>query len=324
MAVILEAENVVTQYHLKNGSLIACDEVSFSLDKGEGMGLVGESACGKSSMALSLMKLLPKNGRILKGRIVLDGRDLIPLGEEEMRKVRWKEMSLIFQGAMNALNPVRTVGEQIEEAIRIHENVSSVQARQQTKMLLESVEIDGKRWRQYPHEFSGGMRQRVMIAMGIACNPKVVIGDEPTTGLDVMVKSQILQLLDRLRREREMGMIIITHDLSVVVEICEKVAVMYAGRIVEYGKTEKVFGTPAHPYTKALITSFPNIYGRKELAASIPGSPPNLLNPPPGCRFHPRCPYTKPECRQEKPMLRPVGEGHFSACPVLCGVGKTG
>ncbi|MEL7567211.1 MAG: ABC transporter ATP-binding protein [Dehalobacterium sp.] len=316
MAAILEVENIITRYRLKNGFLDACDEVSFSLDKGEGMGLVGESACGKSSMALSLMKLLPDNGRIVGGRVVLDGQDLSPLGEEEMKKVRWKEMSLVFQGAMNALNPVRTVGEQIEEAIRIHEKLALDEARERTKMLLESVEIDKKRRRQYPHEFSGGMRQRVMIAMAIACNPKVIIGDEPTTGLDVMVKSQILQLLERLRHERDMGMILITHDLSVVMEICEKVAVMYAGKIMEYGKTERIFENPAHPYTKALINSFPNIYGSRQLTASIPGSPPNLLNPPPGCRFHPRCVYAEPVCRQEKPELRLVEEGHFSACPL--------
>lgn len=317
MAPILKVEKMVTQYRLKDGFLHACDEVSFSLEKGEGMGLVGESACGKSSMALSLMKLLPENGSIVRGKVMLDGKDLSRFSEEAMRKVRWKEMALIFQGAMNALNPVRRVGEQIAEAIRIHEKITENEAWKRAKMLLESVEIDGKRVKQYPHEFSGGMRQRVMIAMGIACNPKIVIGDEPTTGLDVMVKSQILQLLDRLRQEREMGMILITHDLSVVMEICEKVAVMYAGRIVEYGKTEMIFENPAHPYTLALINSFPNIYGSRQLTASIPGSPPNLLNPPSGCRFHPRCDCARPVCSREKPALLPVEEGHYSACPFL-------
>lgn len=317
MAALLEVESIVTQYRLKDGFLNACDEVSFSVAKGEGMGLVGESACGKSSMALSLMKLLPENGSIISGKVVLDGKDLSPFGEEKMKKIRWKEMALIFQGAMNALNPVRTIGEQIVEAIKIHEKVSEDEAWQRTKKLLESVEIDSKRLRQYPHEFSGGMRQRVMIAMGIACNPKMVIGDEPTTGLDVMVKSQILQLLERLRHEREMGMILITHDLSVVMEICEKVAVMYAGKIMEYGKTEMIFENPAHPYTRALINALPNIYGNRQLTESIPGSPPNLLNPPAGCRFHPRCSCAKPVCSQEKPALLPVEEGHYSACPFL-------
>ncbi|ATW25269.1 ABC transporter ATP-binding protein [Candidatus Formimonas warabiya] len=317
MAALLEVQNITTQYRLKDGFLNPCDQVSFTVEKGEGMGLVGESACGKSSMALSLMKLLPDNGRIINGQVLLDGRDISRFSEEEMKKVRWKEMALIFQGAMNALNPVRTVGDQIVEAIRIHEKIPEQQAWKRAKMLLESVEIDGKRVRQYPHEFSGGMRQRVMIAMGIACNPKIVIGDEPTTGLDVMVKSQILQLLERLRREKEMGMILITHDLSVVVEICEKVAVMYAGKIMEYGPTDIVFEHPAHPYTRALINAFPNIYGDRQLTASIPGSPPNLLNPPAGCRFHPRCSCARPVCSQEKPELLPVGGGHYSACPLV-------
>jgi len=314
---ILEVKNLITQYELQEGHLIACDDISIMLNKGEGLGLVGESACGKSSFALSILNLLPNNGTINGGSVLLGGRDISRLTQEELRLIRWKEISIIFQGAMNALNPVRTVGEQIVEAIRIHEQISEKEAWSRTSDLFQKVEIDPKRIKQYPHEFSGGMRQRVMIAMAISCNPMVVIGDEPTTGLDVMVKSQILRLLEKLRHETNMGMILITHDLSVVVEICEKVAVMYAGKIVEFGSTEAIFDNPAHPYTKALINSFPNIYGKRTLASSIPGAPPNLLNPPSGCRFHPRCSYAINTCKKEKRILFKVETDHYSACPVV-------
>jgi oligopeptide/dipeptide ABC transporter ATP-binding protein len=317
MAAILEVKNLKTQYKLAEGDLIACDDISITLNKGERLGLVGESACGKSSFALSLLNLLPDNGKIVNGTVLLDGRDISKLSQEEIRQIRWKDISIIFQGAMNALNPVRTVGEQIVECIQIHETVSVKEAWRRASDLFQKVEIDPTRIRQYPHEFSGGMRQRVMIAMAIACNPKVVIGDEPTTGLDVMVKSQILGLLERLSQENNMGMIIITHDLSVVVEICEKVAVMYAGKIVEYGDTEAIFEKPAHPYTKALIEAFPNIYGERILTSSIPGSPPNLLNPPSGCRFHPRCSYASKKCKEEEHILVKVEDNHYSACPLF-------
>jgi peptide/nickel transport system ATP-binding protein len=314
---VLEAKDIVTRYKLKAGILTACDGVSLKVAQGEALGLVGESACGKSSLAASLVKLLPKNGRVSKGSVLLDGRDILRLSEEELKKVRWKEISLIFQGAMNALNPVHTVGDQVSEAIRIHESISVRGAWQRTEELFAQVEIDPKRMKQYPHEFSGGMRQRVMIAMGIACRPGFVIGDEPTTGLDVMVKSQILKLLERLRGETGMGMIMITHDLSCVVEICERVAVMYAGRIVEHGNTEIIFNRPAHPYTIALLGSFPDIEGERIIKEAIIGSPPNLLDPPSGCRFHPRCSFARPSCQEERPDLVEIEANHYCACPVL-------
>ncbi len=314
---VLEAKDIVTRYKLKAGILTACDGVSLKVAQGEALGLVGESACGKSSLAASLVKLLPKNGRVSKGSVLLDGRDILRISEEELKKVRWKEISLIFQGAMNALNPVHTVGDQVSEAIRIHENISVRGAWQRTEELFAQVEIDPKRMKQYPHEFSGGMRQRVMIAMGIACRPGFVIGDEPTTGLDVMVKSQILKLLERLRGETGMGMIMITHDLSCVVEICERVAVMYAGRIVEHGNTEIIFNRPAHPYTIALLGSFPDIEGERVIKEAITGSPPNLLDPPSGCRFHPRCSFARPSCQEERPDLVEIEADHYCACPVL-------
>jgi peptide/nickel transport system ATP-binding protein len=313
---LLEVTDLTTYYKLKEGSVRACESVSLRLERGEALGLVGESASGKTTAALSLVKLLPENARVIRGSIRLDGKEISGASEEELRRIRWKEISIIFQGAMNALNPVRTVGDQIAEAIRIHDKLSDKESKRLTRELFESVEIDPDRVKEYPHEFSGGMRQRVMIAMAIACNPKVVIGDEPTTALDVMVQAQVLQLLENLRREREMGLILITHDLSVVGETCDKVAVMYAGRIVETGQTETVFEKPAHPYTRALIAAFPNIEGERNLASSIKGNPPNLLYPPPGCPFHERCDCALPLCRERAPAEVMLGAGHFCTCHI--------
>ncbi len=316
---LLEVDNLTTYYKLKEGYVRACENISLQLDRGEAVGLVGESASGKTTAALSLVKLLPENAIIKAGRIMIDGHDISGAGEEELRKIRWKEISIIFQGAMNALNPVRRVGEQIVEALKIHEKISDKEAIRRTAELFDQVEIDPDRVREYPHEFSGGMRQRVMIAMAIACNPKIVIGDEPTTALDVMVQAQVLQLLENLRRERQMGLILITHDLSVVGETCDRVAVMYAGQIVEDGPTEKVFSDPAHPYTRALIAAFPNIEGERNLASSIPGNPPNLLYPPGGCRFHQRCSEAKAGCRDIEPAITELAPGHRACCHLLQG-----
>ncbi|MBS3938572.1 MAG: ABC transporter ATP-binding protein [Peptococcaceae bacterium] len=311
---LLEVTGLTTCYQLKGGTVHACRNISLRLKKGEALGLVGESASGKTTAALSLVKLLPDNARVVSGSVWLDGRDISGATEDELRRIRWKEISIIFQGAMNALNPVRPVGDQIVEAIRIHGKVSEKEAREQTRSLFESVEIDAGRVKEYPHEFSGGMRQRVMIAMAVACNPKVVIGDEPTTALDVMVQAQVLQLLEDLRRKREMGMILITHDLSVVGETCDQVAVMYAGRIVETGPTETIFLKPAHPYTMALIAAFPNIEGERNRFGSIAGSPPNLLCLPPGCSFHERCAQALPYCREQEPEVLELSDAHNCAC----------
>lgn len=316
---LLEVNNLTTYYKLKEGYVRACENISLQLDKGEALGLVGESASGKTTAALSLVKLLPDNAHVMGGSIRIDGREISGATEDELRSIRWKEISIIFQGAMNALNPVRRVGDQIVEALRIHEKMSEKEACRKMAELFNKVEIDPERVREYPHEFSGGMRQRVMIAMAIACNPKVVIGDEPTTALDVMVQAQVLQLLEELRREWQMGMILITHDLSVVGETCDKVAVMYAGRIVENGPTEKVFEQPAHPYTRALISAFPNIEGERHLASSIPGNPPNLLNPPSGCRFHERCQEVFAPCKTDDPTSTEISSGHLASCHLLKG-----
>ncbi len=314
---LLEVENLTTYYKLKEGYVRACENVNLKLEKGEALGLVGESASGKTTAALSLVKLLPDNAEVRAGKISIEGRDISRAMEDELRRIRWKEIAIIFQGAMNALNPVRRVGDQIVEALRIHEKMPEKEACLRTAELFEQVEIDPDRVREYPHEFSGGMRQRVMIAMAVACNPKIVIGDEPTTALDVMVQAQVLQLLEKLRRELQMGMILITHDLSVVGETCDRVAVMYAGRIVETGPTEKVFENPAHPYTRALIAAFPNIEGKRYLAQSIPGNPPNLLNPPAGCRFHERCSQIIGPCSEKDPTAVEVSTGHMASCHLL-------
>lgn len=317
---LLEVEDLTTYYQLKEGYVRACENIYLHLDQGEALGLVGESASGKTTAALSLVKLLPDNAHIMHGSIRINGREIASATEEELRHIRWKEIAIIFQGAMNALNPVRRVGDQIVEALRIHDQLTEKEACRRTAELFEKVEIDPERIREYPHEFSGGMRQRVMIAMAIACNPKIVIGDEPTTALDVMVQAQVLQLLEQLRRERQMGMVLITHDLSVVGETCERVAVMYASCIVETGPTEKVFDRPAHPYTRALIAAFPNIEGERRLATSIPGNPPNLLCPPSGCRFHERCSEALERCREEEPLSVDLSPGHAASCHLLQGM----
>jgi len=316
---LLEVTDLTTCYNLKDHKLWACKGVSLRLERGEALGLVGESASGKTTAALSLVKLLPDNAMVTGGSIRLNGKELSHATEEELRRIRWKEISIIFQGAMNALNPVRPVGDQIEEALRIHDKLTDKEASMLTRSLFESVEIDARRLKEYPHEFSGGMRQRVMIAMAVACSPKVVIGDEPTTALDVMVQAQVLQLLEDLRREREMGLILITHDLSVVGESCDKVAVMYAGRIVESGSTEAVFEKPMHPYTEALIAAFPNIEKERNLAGSIAGSPPDLLHPPEGCSFHERCGRALPCCSEKEPTMLELSSGHLCACHLYNG-----
>jgi len=313
---ILRVENLVTQFKLTNPDrlLNAVDHVNFSINEGETLGLVGESGCGKTTTALSLMKLLPKNGSVASGKIDFMGKDIAQMSNEEIRKIRWKEISIIFQGAMNALNPVVSVGEQIKEAIVMHENIEDSAAKRRVKDLLERVEIDSKRVLQYPHEFSGGMRQRVMIAMALASNPRLVIGDEPTTALDVMVQSQIFELLERLRKEMNMAMILITHDLSVLGDLCDRAAVMYAGKIVEIGTVEELYYNAKHPYTIKLMSSFPDINKPPQLPNSIKGTPPRLTDMPKGCRFHPRCDQAMPICKDVEPLEIQLSATHRFSC----------
>jgi len=312
---VLQLDGVTTHYRTLRGWVRAAENVSFEVGKGEALGLVGESGCGKTTVALSILKILPAGAKIRKGRILFDGTDLVPLNDSEMRKVRWKGVSIVFQGAMNAMNPVFKVGDQIVEAIKLHEpDVTKADASKRTEALLEMVGVDASRVNNYPHEFSGGMRQRALIAMALACNPKLLIADEPGTALDVIVQSQVLQLMKSLKEKLGLSMVMISHDLSIVAEVCEKIAIMYAGNIVEYGDVESVFKEPLHPYTQGLLGAFPSIKGERKKLISIPGQPPDLLHPPTGCRFHPRCPYAMDICSRQAPPSFAVSPGHIAAC----------
>ena len=315
--VILEVQDLKTYFTITKGKVKAVDGVSFVLNKGESIGLVGESGCGKTTTALSIIKLLPEEGRVEGGKILFEGKDITNIDEDQLSDFRWKEVSMIFQGAMNALNPVKKVCDQIAEPILLHEKVTKKEALERVRELFELVELDTNLMYSYPHEFSGGMRQRAIIAMALACNPKLIIGDEPTTALDVMVQAQILDLINSLRKKLNMSMIMITHDLSIITETCDKVAIMYAGQIVELGETEEVVANSLHPYTKKLISAFPNIYRERKMVDSIPGDPPDLYDPPEGCRFAERCHMANDKiCTpgEAPPLIDYTGNGHYVAC----------
>jgi len=313
---VLEVHGLTTHYRTLRGWVRATENVSFNVQEGEALGIAGESGCGKSTVALSLLRILPPGGIIRKGKILFQGRDLVPLSEPEMRKIRWKGISIVFQGAMNAMNPVYKVGDQISEAIKIHEEgVSRSELKERVAKLLETVGIEPSRADNYPHEFSGGMRQRALIAMALAASPTMLIGDEPGTALDVIVAAQTLKLLRDLKDRLGLSMILISHDLSIIAETCEKVAIMYAGKIVEYGDAVSIFKNPLHPYTQGLIKAFPSIKGERVRLTSIPGSPPDLLHPPPACRFNPRCPYVMDVCKKDEPLLEEQADkNHLVAC----------
>ena len=311
---ILEVSDLVTHYFTLRGPVEAVDFINFSVDEGQTFGLAGESGCGKTTVALSIMGLLPSNGRIMGGKIILDGEDLVRKDERELRKIRWKKISMVFQGAMNALNPVINVGEQIAEVILEKEEINKEEAWNRVKELYEMVELEPSRVKDFPHEFSGGMRQRVMIAMALALYPKLVIADEPITALDVIVQNQILDLMKSLQKKLNLSQILITHDLSVIAETCEKAGIMYAGKLVEHADTVEIYKRPLHPYTSALIGAHPSIVGDKRILKFIPGAPPNLINPPKGCRFHPRCPYAEEICGRDEPEYLEKETDHFVAC----------
>ena len=313
-APLLEVRDLKTHFRLRNGWVKAVDGVSFDLADGEALGLAGESACGKTTTALSLIRLLPANGRIRGGSVKLFGIDLVPKSELALQRYRWREISIVFQGAMNALNPVRRVREQIAEPVRYRLGQSETAANARAEDLLDLVGIPKKRAGAYPHELSGGMRQRAMIAMALACDPAIVIGDEPTTALDVMVQAQILELLERLRRELGLSLVLITHDLSVLAETCDRVLIMYAGRVAEEGPVGRVFSAPRHPYTRKLVGSFPDIKADRRTLEMIPGQPPDLLTPPPGCRFAPRCEFAMPVCTEVVPPEVRFSDGVRVAC----------
>ncbi len=311
---LLELRELSTHFKLGSGFVHAVEKVSFSVAPGESLGLAGESGCGKTTAALSILKLLPENGRIVSGEVLFDGLNLAKRTEYGMSKIRWKEISIIFQGAMNALNPVQETGRQIAEPIRLHEGLSEKQAMVRVRELYDLVGISGKRVMDFPHQLSGGMRQRAMIAMALACNPRLVIGDEPTTALDVMVQAQILELIARLRAELDLSFILISHDLSVMAETCDKGVIMYAGEVVESGTAADIFRNAQHPYTRQLIKAFPNIHEKREMVSSIKGDPPNLLEPPPGCGFAPRCDVAGEACASLDPALIEVEAGHLVRC----------
>ena len=314
-APLLVVENLRTHFKLDGGWVKAVDGVTFRLNDGEALGIAGESGCGKTTTALSLVRLLPENARIRKGSSIrLYGIDLVPKTEAQLRRYRWREISIVFQGAMNALNPVRRIGEQIAEPLEIRLGEPRERSRKRAGELLELVGIPRQRAAAYPHELSGGMRQRAMIAMALACDPAIVIGDEPTTALDVMVQAQILELLERLRRELGLSLILITHDLSVIAETCDRALVMYAGKVAEEGPVGRIFRAPRHPYTQKLLGAFPNIRTDKRTLDTIPGAPPNLLNPPTGCRFHPRCPAAMAICSEVEPPEVVFPDGVRVAC----------
>ena len=313
-APLLEVRDLQTHFRLPQGWVKAVDGVSFGLADGEALGLAGESACGKTTTALSLVQLLPSNGRIRGGKVELYGIDLVPKTERAMQRYRWREISIVFQGAMNALNPVIRVRDQIAEPIRYRLDQSDAASRTRAVELLDLVGIPKKRADAHPHELSGGMRQRAMIAMALACDPAIVIGDEPTTALDVMVQAQILELLERLRRDLGLSLILITHDLSVLAETCDRVLVMYAGMVAEEGPVRRVFTAPRHPYTRKLVNSFPNLHGDRRNLDVIQGQPPDLVEPPPGCRFAPRCEFAMPVCREVVPPEVRFADGVRVAC----------
>jgi peptide/nickel transport system ATP-binding protein len=312
---LMEIKQLRTCYFTPEGTVNAIDGVSLRLEKGHALGLVGESGCGKTTVALSSMKLLPSNAKITGGDIIFDGENLVTKTDEEMDRIRWKKISLVFQGAMNALNPVFKVGDQIVEAIMTHnKNIAKSKAAERARELLELVGVDPSRAQDYPHEFSGGMKQRAVIAMALACDPDVLVADEPTTALDVITQSRIIALIRELQAKLGLSLIVITHDLSLTAEICSEIAIMYAGKIVEFGKTREIYDEPMHPYTNALLSAFPSIQGPIRKMESLAGFPPDLRNPPSGCRLYPRCPYAEDRCKEKEPELEEVTPGHFVAC----------
>jgi len=311
---VLEVRDLATYYYLGGKELKAVDGVSFDIERKRTLGLAGESGCGKTTTAYSILRILAENGKIVRGNVNLGGVELTELNDEEMRKIRWKKASIVFQYAMNAFNPVLRIGRQIVEVIREKDDISEEEALMIVSTLFDEVGLKPERQTDYPHEFSGGMLQRAIIAQALACEPQLIIADEPVTALDVIVQNKILDLLRKLQEKYELAVLFITHDLSVVAENCHDVGIMYAGNLVEVGDVESVFKRSLHPYSYKLIGAFPSVVGPKKRLEFIPGVPPNLLNLPSGCRFHPRCPYAQEICSSEIPEFIEVNPKHYAKC----------
>ncbi|MEM2211342.1 MAG: ABC transporter ATP-binding protein [Nitrososphaerales archaeon] len=308
----LKVENLTTYFFTRRGVVKAVDNVSFNL-KDESWGIAGESGCGKTTLGLSLLRLIPPPGRIVKGSIILGGEDLLAMDEQTFKnKIRWRKISMIFQSAMNALNPVYPIGYQLAEPLIYHYGFSKNEALNLVKDALKEVKLNPSLIYRYPHELSGGMKQRVVIAMALILKPEIVIADEPTTALDLIVQSQIINLIKRLKWESKISFILMTHDLSMISEIADKVAIMYAGKLVELGPSEQLYNDPKHPYTQSLLAAIPRLRGEKKKLIFIPGSPPDLIDPPLGCRFHPRCTHALPICKEKEPPITHLNDAMVS------------
>ena len=317
---LLSVRHLTTDFVLADGSVAhALEDVSFDVSPGQTVGLVGESGCGKTTTLMSVLRLLPAHGRITAGQVRFKGEDLLSLSEREMRNYRWKEIAIVFQGAMNALNPVMKVGDQIREPILLHNLMDADQAQRRVGELLELVGIPHSRWDQYPHEYSGGMRQRAMIAMSLACAPDLLFADEPTTALDVMIQAQVLELLRTIQKTLGLAIVLVTHDLGVVAEVCDSVVVMYGGKVAEYASADQIYNHAQHPYTQRLLASFPDINRPVGALASIPGTPPRLTDLPRGCRFEPRCHVKLEKCIEIDPAITETEDGHCVACHLCTG-----
>jgi peptide/nickel transport system ATP-binding protein len=321
---LLELEDLVVEYVLGERRVRAVDGVSLTVAPGEIVGLAGESGCGKSTLAQAVMRILRPPGEVTSGRILFKGEDIVPLRGDELRRFRWRNVSLVFQSAMSSLNPVMRVGDQFVDMFQSHERVKKADALNRAAHLLELVGIEPRRLRAYPHELSGGMRQRVIIAMALALNPDLLLLDEPTTALDVVVQREILEQIETLKRDFGFAVLFITHDLSLLVEFADRIAIMYAGEVVEEAPADELFRNPRHPYTVGLMQSFPPLSGPHERLTGIPGSPPDLANPPSGCRFHPRCPHCTGADRRlyklqttQSPAPRRAGPGHIVSCHLV-------
>ena len=322
---LLEIKNLSIEYVTDDGINKAVNNLNLKIREGETLGFVGETGAGKTTTALGIMRLVPNPpGKIVGGEIYFEGKDLLKKEEKNLREIRGNKISMIFQDPMTSLNPIITVGKQVEEVIKLHEELSKDELRNKAEKMLDTVGIRKERFDDYPHQFSGGMRQRVVIAIALACDPTLLIADEPTTALDVTIQAQVLELMKDLKKEFNTSLIMITHDLGVVAEICDKVAIMYAGSVVEYADTHSLYTNPLHPYTNGLFNSIPDLDADQEELKVIHGLMPDPTNLPSGCTFHPRCPMAQPECSQKRPEMLEIEPGHFVACPVCCNGLKKG